>query len=285
MRVSTLLWRCALVLSLGALALIFLHPSVRAHRERLRDRCVVCRRRQRWQLGCVVVVAMLVVVGSVMRIQQVTSATPPPCDAYWFASGQRLPSTPEQRPSPAWRWTRNVVTTPITGLAYAYARARGMDVCAVGPITVAFLPRAATTSGATVGDVFLTKVQPKLTEERAEALARHESRHVTQWTVLTLAGGPLALPVLYTVDEVFFPGSRNHFERHAGLSSGGYDRPAGFGPKPLWPGVALVALALLLLAWPRIRWLSRGLARGRAGTSHTRPGRCPRHTPGWFHSP
>jgi hypothetical protein len=39
-----------------------------------------------------------------------------------------------------------------------------------------------------------------------EALGRHASRHVDQWAVATVAGGPLAFPVAYALDGAFFPG-------------------------------------------------------------------------------
>lgn len=216
-----------------------------------------------------------------LRIGEVTS-DPPPCDAEWFVAGQRLPVSPEQDLSTAWQRTRSIATTPVTGVAYGYAKARGMGVCGVGPITVAFLPHSAKTSGTTVGDVFLTQVQPGLTEHRAQQLARHESRHVTQWTVLTLAGGPLALPVLYSVDEIFFPGPRNHFERDAGLGHGGYRHPPGFGPQPLWAASTVLGFVLLALAWPRLRWLSRWLAGGMRLVQVTETGRCPLHTRRWL---
>lgn len=230
-------------------------------------------------------VALLVVAGSVLRVHQINATSPPPCEAQWFVTGQRLPAAPEKELPKAWQWTRNVATAPLTGVAYGYAKARGMGLCGVGPITVAFLPRAASTSGTTLGGVFLTRVQPKLTEKRAEALASHESRHVTQWTVLTLLGGPLALPVAYSIDEVFFPGSRNHFERDAGLGKGGYSPPPGHGPQPLWGPAAAIGLILLILALPRLRWLSRFAVLGTPGAYRTEPARCPLHSRTWFRSP
>lgn len=285
MRATAWLWRCALVLSFGALALIFLSPQVRARRARRRKQCVICRGNQQWQRASVAFLALLVLAGSLLRVHQVNATTPPPCEAQWFVAGQRLPAAPEQTPPKAWEWTRNVVTAPITGMAYGYAKARGMGLCGVGPITVAFLPRAASTSGTTLGGVFLTRVQPRITEKRAEALASHESRHVTQWTVLTLAGGPLALPVAYSIDEVFFPGSRNHFERDAGLGKGGYTRPPGHGPQPLWGPAAAIGLIALIWALPRLRRLSRVAASGTSGAYRTEPARCPLHSRRWFRGP
>jgi hypothetical protein len=62
-----------------------------------------------------------------------------------------------------------------------------------------------------------------------KTLIGHEARHRAQWAVLTVIGGPFAFPVAYAIDDFFFPGSRNHFERQAGLESGGYSHE-GTGP-------------------------------------------------------
>lgn len=231
-------------------------------------------------------VAALVLVGSGMRIYNQAALRPMPrCGAEWFLRGE-LPSQllSKHRPK-TWHWTREIVTAPATGLTNGYARARGMGLCTTGSLTIAFLPSKQATSGTTVGHIFLTRGRPGLKGIGAQALGLHESRHVDQWTVLTLAAGPLALPVLYTVDEIFFPGSRNHFERDAGLADGGYDQPASFGPKPVWPGVAVLGALVLLLARRRVRWLSRVARAGRAGGRRTEPGRCPLHSRGWFREP
>ncbi|XAS74288.1 hypothetical protein VUN82_10890 [Micrococcaceae bacterium Sec5.1] len=63
---------------------------------------------------------------------------------------------------------------------------------------------------------------PNISQARAEEeeLGYHESRHVDQWAVANLLAGPSAFPVACFVDDAQFPGSRNHFERDAGLSRG-----------------------------------------------------------------
>ncbi|MGH3096231.1 MAG: hypothetical protein ACRDMV_09565 [Streptosporangiales bacterium] len=229
------------------------------------------------------VIATLVLVGTGMRIYNQAALRPMPrCGAEWFLRGELPAQRLTKDQSHVWHWARNIVTAPATGLTDGYARARDMGLCTTGSLTIAFLPSKQATSGTTVGHIFLTRGRPGLKGIGAQALALHESRHVDQWTVLTLAGGPLALPVLYTVDETFFPGARNHFERGAGLVDGGYDQPASFGPKPVWAGVVLLGLLLLLLARRRVRWLSRVARAGRTGASRAEPGRCAVHTRGWF---
>jgi len=84
-------------------------------------------------------------------------------------------------------------------------------------------------------------------------LIRHEARHRVQWAAGTVIAGPLAFPIAYAVEDFFFPGSRNLFERQAGLGSGGY-RHVGLRPV-LGPAqiAVLVAFAAVLIAavWRR----------------------------------
>lgn len=152
-------------------------------------------------------------------------------------------------------------------------------------MTLAFLPSAASDSKVAVGGVVLTGDRSSVGEADWKALANHESRHVTQWATLTLAGGPLAMPLLYAVDEAFFPRSRNHFERAAGLEDGGYSHPEGLGPRPQWAKVGVMGMLLVTVGWRRLRWTSRVLTGGAAaGAAHQR-GLCPLHSRGWFRLP
>jgi len=97
-----------------------------------------------------------------------------------------------------------------------------------------------------VGDVVLSPPFRSVHEE--QEVAAHEARHRSQWAVLTVIGGPLAFPILYGVDDFFFPGSRSHFERLAGLKSGGYEHE-GIAPVIGWPQLValLVAGALIVV--------------------------------------
>jgi hypothetical protein len=98
--------------------------------------------------------------------------------------------------------------------------------------------------------------------EKRAAVASHEAHHRPQWAVGTVLGGPLAFPVAYAIDDFFFPGSRNHFERLAGLESGGY-RHSGDGPVL---GPAQIA-TLSVLAAVVVVILFRALHRRRSASS------------------
>lgn len=284
-RLRLLLWSCALVLSFGMLGLLIaVFSRLRRGRSGRGMTCVSCGRLRYVQQAAVALVAICVLAGTVARMGLVSEPAPR-CGRAWFSSSETpSPSPPRPQLSLPWRITRSAVTAPITGVAYVFAAIRGMKLCDVGGMTVAYVPHASgdQAAGATVGDMFLTRVGSGLSSDRVQALARHESRHVDQWTVLTLAGGPLALPVLYGLDETFFPRSRNHFERQAGLASGGYEQPGGFGPEPQWVRVAVLVMAVGLLVRRRLRWLSRVAVQGHPGTLRSEPGRCPLHSRGWL---
>jgi hypothetical protein len=229
----------------------------------------------------VLVVAGLVAAGTTVRIIDGVTL-PPRCGITWAGEIGGLPTSAQPEPG-AWQATRDVVTAPVSGLALAYAGGRGMELCDVGDrrLTVAFLPGANIPGGSTVGDVFVTGVRWDLSHEQATALARHESRHADQWTVLTLAGGPLALPVLYGSDESLFPSSKNVFEQLAGLRAGGYPPPANMDPSPMWSLVAVIVGLVLLLCWRRLRWVVRRTLGGAVAGARSAAGRCPLHTRGW----
>lgn len=153
-------------------------------------------------------------------------------------------------------------TWPETGIGLLYAEADGARICSststdyyVG-VPAAILGTRATN----FGDIVLS---PGYTDrEERTAVAAHEARHRPQWAIATLIGGPLAFPVAYAIDDFFFPGSRNHFERLAGLESGGYSHK-GTGPV-LGPAqiatLAGVAAVVVVAVW-RARH-----RRGAAGT-------------------
>lgn len=274
--------RCSTAfLTSGLLGLLATRRRLRRHEDtRLRE-CAVCRRLQRVRTAVSAVLAVVVLAGSGLWVHhQTTSPTLPGCGTHWVIhSGYQLPGPPADDVGQlAWAHARNILTAPITGIAYTYANARGVELCKARSMTVAFLPSAGTNVGFTVGGMFLTG----LPEDKARSIARHESRHVTQWAVLALAGGPLALPVLYGIDDAFFPGSRNHFERAAGLEAGGYPEPKGYGPQPQWSKVAALGLVFLVLTRRHLRWGSRVLTGGLPAAHHSEPGRCPLHSRGWF---
>jgi hypothetical protein len=223
---------------------------------------------------------MVVLAGAGMWAhQQVTTPSPPECAPMLVSDTWGASAPPEWRSdqSQVWHGARTVLTAPITGLAYHYADSSGGGVCSTKSVTVAFVPSAASDTAMTVGDVFVTG----LSQRQARDLARHESVHVDQWAALTLAGGPLALPVLYSLDDTIFPGARNHFERAAGLRAGDYIPPYESGPNPRWDRLVAIMSLLVLVFWRRLRWASRALLLGAAGARYTEPGRCRLHSRGW----
>jgi hypothetical protein len=203
--------------------------------------------------GAIVATGMVIVtVGTIWRlttaIQSVPACSPPGGALAASRTGPPGVSLVGQK----------AATWPETGIGLLYARASGARVCLSRSADYYVAVNADSIAGAhamTVGDIVLT---PGLNYTKGElaAVASHEARHRPQWAVATVIGGPFALPVAYAVDNFFFPGSRNHFERQAGLASGGY-RHTGYGPV-LGPaqlatlsGLAAVIVSALLLAWHR----------------------------------
>ncbi|HEX6394347.1 MAG TPA: hypothetical protein VFZ97_12980 [Acidimicrobiales bacterium] len=132
----------------------------------------------------------------------------------------------------AWLLTQQVATAPETGIGLLYGRAFDAHIClsSSSDYYVSVPSSVAGTRATNLGDIVLSPGFAHLSREDLTTLAGHEARHRPQWAVATIIGGPLAFPVAYAVDDFFFPGSRNHFERLAGLESGGY-RHSGTGPE------------------------------------------------------
>ncbi len=246
--------------------------------------CRCCRRRRALALTGTFVLAGLVLVGSGMAVhQRVGGPGLPHCGGELPERATGNPDHPLAKVAGGmWLQTRQVLTAPVSGLARHYVNNRGGGLCEVGSMTLGFLPSAASDSGLAVGSVVLTGAQPSISRGTWEALASHESRHVSQWAMLTLTGGPLAMPVLYTVDEALFPQSRNHFERAADLEDGGYPHPKDFGPRPQWAKVGVIGLLLVTAGRRRLRWTSRVLFGGAAAARSHQRGLCPLHSRGWF---
>ncbi len=132
-------------------------------------------------------------------------------------------------------------TWPGTGLAMLYARAVGAPDCrsrSADYYVVIHSGRFAGDRAVNMGDIVLSP-RFELSRQQMIDLAAHEARHRPQWAVATVIAGPFAFPVAYTVDDFFFPGPRNHFERMAGLESGGY-RHEGHGPVLGAPQIAVL---------------------------------------------
>lgn len=257
-----------------------------ARRRRFSQRpCRHCRRRRTLILTGTFALAGLVMMGSGLYVHQnVSGNSPPHCSPTASADA---PASVRHSPidvagAAVWPRTRQALTAPVSGLARAYVNERGGGMCELGSMTWAFLPSAAADSGIAIGGVVLTESETSTSASNWEALARHESRHVTQWATLTLVGGPLAMPVLYMVDDAVFPHSRNHFERDASLQDGGYHRPDDFGAQPRWVEVGAIATLIIAVVRRRLRWVSRVLLGGATAASAHHHDCCPLHSRGWF---
>jgi hypothetical protein len=129
----------------------------------------------------------------------------------------------------------------------------------------------------TLGDIVLTPGF-NISREQLRTLTGHEARHRAQWAVLTVIGGPFAFPIAYAIDDFFFPGPRNHFERQAGLEAGGYPH-LGTGPV-LGPAqfaalgvlAAIILLALLVTRRRRASTATRDERDRTSGRSEVTPG-------------
>ena len=127
---------------------------------------------------------------------------------------------------------QKAATWPETGIGLLYARESDARVCWSGSANYYVAVNAHNIVGAralTVGDIVLSPGFHDASKKRLGELISHEAGHRAQWAVGTAIGGPLAFPVAYAIDDFFFPGARNHFERQAGLEPGGY-RHEGTGP-------------------------------------------------------
>ena len=197
---------------------------------------------RRVETALVVAGLVLIAVGSLGRLVTGFQPTPgcsPPGGAQAARSGRFDASLLAQE----------AATWPETGIGLLYSDTRHARVC-LSPSAYYYVAvhadNIAGTRAMTLGDIVLT---PGFSMSRAQlaTLIGHEARHRTQWAVATAIAGPFAFPVAYGIVDFFFPGSRNFFERQAGLKSGGY-RHSGTGPV-LGPAqlATLGALAMIII--------------------------------------
>ena len=268
----------ALLLCFGALGLLWLLPAWRRRRAMRTP-----TERHRVGTRVFVALAVLLCAGAVTRAH--TALSPPEvCHSRIAASGQITPEPllpAATAGSPVWNTVRRVVVAPPSGLALLASQAAGQHRCSGPPFTVTFSWPPNDNGGSTVGDTFVTWIPsdssdrseqqrrirgtglssetsfvrfgPNLSSDRLDEqrLAEHETRHLDQWAVFSVAGGPLAFQLAYWADSLLFPRSRSHFERDAGLAEGGYPEPDGTGPAPLWGPLTVLLAVLLLLARSR----------------------------------
>lgn len=308
-RIPRLVLGAAMLLCFGLIGLLlWWWPATRRRRRERGAACRVCRHQQRVGTVAVAGFTVLLLLGAGVR----TSVAATPLDEcsgrFTVGAEEALTEGPSQDPAYMkwWATTRGAVTAPTSGVMLAATSAVGMSHCSGSAVLVAFPPPPAGESGSggsVVGGIFVSWISEAdgawaalpgaesyvqfgsdthAEAEAVEAIARHESRHVDQWAVATMIGGPVALPAAYYVDSLFFPFSRNHFERAADLKDGGYDQPPNFAPSPLWWPLAITAGLALLVLRRRIRWSSRVVVAGRAGARAHEDGRCPLHSRGWF---
>jgi hypothetical protein len=274
------LWAVVALLGGGLIGLFLVLPRTRLLRPRRVLACDLCQRRHRRLHAAMVVLALVSVAGFGLRFSQRARELPACAADTSIAEGRRVIDPRAPTPPPLWSSVRSVMTAPVSGLALGFVELRGRGLCSVGdpPITLAFVPQAEDHVGSMVGEVFLASPTPRFNPVVAAALARHESRHVDQWAVCSIAGGIALLPVLYLVDETLYPHSENHFEQAAGLSDGRYEPPPDPPLGPRGWAIALWTGLLLLVARRRIRWVVRSVVRRHHDLA---PGRCAVHTPGW----
>jgi hypothetical protein len=252
---------CSAVLLFGLLGLAWW-----LWRHRLGSQPVARFRRVR--AGLVTAGLVIIAVGAVWRltaaIEPVSACSPP--GGVQAASGRGPFDVP--------LLAQKTATWPETGIGLLYAQADGARVCLSRSADYYVAVHADSIAGAramTVGDIVVTPGFKNASRQRLRQVAAHEARHRVQWAVGTVIGGPLAFPVAYAIDDFFFPGARNQFEREAGLEAGGY-RHEGTGPV-LGPAqfavlgvLAAIVIVAVLAAWHR-RASTR--SRSRAGAPGT----------------
>jgi hypothetical protein len=198
---------------------------------------------RRIQLAVVVVLVVLLGVGLVWR-SKVAFANVAACQGP--SGGQPSSSSRPAGPELA---AEKVITWPETGLGMLYGNAVGSAQCFYGPTGYYVDFHSGRYAGArivNVGDITLCPpFDTRVLSGQAEA--DHEARHRAQWAVMTVIAGPAAFPILYGIDDFFFPGARNQFERLAGLDSGGYAH-IGVGPVIGWPQLVVLILVAVLIA-------------------------------------
>jgi hypothetical protein len=185
---------------------------------------------------------VLIAVGTVWRvvvaIQSLPACSGPP-SAQAQTSGRHLDAA---------LLGEKVATWPETGLAMLYPRAIGAPECRSRATDYYVAIHANDITGGravNMGDIVVSPLY-NISNKEMSALAAHEARHRSQWAIATVIGGPFAFPVAYAVDDFFFPGARNHFERQAGLESGRY-RHVGHGPVLGTAQIATLCAAVVIV--------------------------------------
>jgi hypothetical protein len=247
-------------MTLGALTMVLLGGvlGLAWWSWRHRPGCEPVARSGRVRAAVVAAGLLVISVGAVWRL--VVALEPVPACSPPGGGLSASPLTPSVVAQKAATWAE-------TGIGILYSQADGAHVCwsrSANYYVAVNASNIAGSSAMTMGDVVLTPGFD-IPRENREALVAHEARHRPQWAVGTVIGGPLAFPIAYAIDDFFFPGSRNHFERQAGLETGGYSSSGTgpvLGPAQLAVLSALAAIIVVALLAARHR---RASARSRSG--------------------
>lgn len=244
----TLPRRVQLVLGALGMALLFGILGL-AWWWRHRPGCQPAARLRRVRAALVAAGLVIIVVGSAGRLavaaQSVPACAPP--------GGEKVATHSAFDVS---LLAQNIATWPETGIGLLYSRARDAHVClsrSADYYVAVHADNIAGTKAMTLGDVVLTPGF-YISREKRSALIGHEARHRAQWAVATAIAGPFAFPVAYAIVDFFFPGSRNFFERQAGLDEGMY-RHSGTGPVlgPAQLATLSVLAAIIVVTLLRVR--------------------------------
>jgi len=224
-------------------------------RRRRREHEPPVARLRRTRAALVALGLLVVALGAAWRLVIVFKPVPecsPP--------GGPLPASPVSAQVVA----EKAATWAVTGIGILYSQATGAHICFSRLENYYVALNANHIAGAravALGDVVL-KPDFDMSREDLKGLVGHEARHRTQWAAGTVAGGPLAFPIVYGITNFFFPGARNPFERMAGLEAGFYT-PSGtrpvLGPAQL---AVLSALAAIIVVGLVVRY-RRAAARSR----------------------
>jgi hypothetical protein len=233
-----------------------------------RPGCQPVARLRRVRAAVVAAGLVIIAIGAIWRlviaIQPVSACSPP---------GGAQAAT-RDHPFSVSLVAQKTATWPETGIGLLYTRASGAHVCWSRSADYYVAVHADNIAGAramNMGDIVLTPGF-NISREELRTLAGHEARHRAQWAVGTVIGGPFAFPVAYAIDDFFFPGARNHFERQAGLGSGNYSH-SGTGPV-LGPaqlaavGVLAVIMVVALLGARHRRASTRSHSGADTGYGH-----------------
>ena len=215
-------------------------------------------RMRRLRIGLVIFALPVLVLGTAWRTRVAIEATracrlPAAASATTSARHLDVPLAAEK-----------AATWPVSGVLMFYAHEINARTCLYAPADYYVAVHSDHFHGPrvmNVGDIVLAPPAPT-SPEMISAMAGHEARHRTQWAVLSVIGGPFAFPVVYGLDDLFFPGSRNHFERMAGLEAGQYTR-TGTGPVfGLLQICVVVAVGMLVALAVYLRHRRRTAPRG-----------------------